>query len=335
MLLVVNYHYISEDSFPYDGIHPITPRDFRAQLLELGRSFDFISMLDLFHALAQTELPNRACLITFDDGLREQFEIGWSILQELRVPAVFFTNIAPTLTRRVDTVHKLHWLRANTEPSVLQMHLQTVMQANGVKIDWEALTPERLATQYQYDSHDVRRLKYALNIGLSRPLRERIIDSLFKELIGNEPALADRLYMKPSHWSELAAHESLGTHGYNHLPLATLSPKVIIQEIVQSVAILQSETGKTISAISYPYGGVDAVSLSVAEIAKKAGLQVGFTMERVCNQTLLEPLLLSRFDTNDVPGGKSPNFLVEGKELLWATAPRASRKLWIQELPEK
>jgi hypothetical protein len=35
-------------------------------------------------------------------------------------------------------------------------------------------------------------------------------------------------------------------------------------------------------------------------------VELAFTMERAANVELAAPLFLGRFDTNDLPGGKSP-----------------------------
>ena len=102
MLLAVNFHYISETCFEYPGIHPVSPESFERQLDLLGRDFQFVGLDDLeAHLNRKRILPVRSCLITFDDGLREQYEIAWSILRRKGIPAAFFVNTYPTLSRTV------------------------------------------------------------------------------------------------------------------------------------------------------------------------------------------------------------------------------------------
>jgi len=69
-------------------------------------------------------------------------------------------------------------------------------------------------------------------------------------------------------------------------------------------------------ACSYPYGGPGAVSLEVEQAARAVGLLFGFTMERAFNRSLDRPLILARADTNDVGGGKAPQFAYQNGEFV-------------------
>ena len=83
VLIVVNYHYVrSSYDAPHPGIHGLTPFRFEAQLLELGRVGEFVHPADVRAAARGTAaLPERAILVTFDDGLRE----GAALLRLIRV----------------------------------------------------------------------------------------------------------------------------------------------------------------------------------------------------------------------------------------------------------
>src|SRR5262245_6371803 len=113
-LIAVNYHYIRQ-SFddPYPAIHGIEPGQFEEQLRLLSQVGNFVSADDIRSAVrAENGLPDRAFLITFDDGLREQYEWAWPILTKLSIPAIFFINTGPIANRKVSGVHKIHLLRS-------------------------------------------------------------------------------------------------------------------------------------------------------------------------------------------------------------------------------
>src|SRR5439155_12927762 len=113
MLLAVTYHYVAEEApVAPRAIFPVTTALLRRQLEELGRSFDFVSRDDLLRALdGEAELPERACLVTFDDGLRCQVELALPVLDRLGVPGLFFVPGLPLAEGRVLEVHKVHRLR--------------------------------------------------------------------------------------------------------------------------------------------------------------------------------------------------------------------------------
>src|SRR5438128_5661752 len=113
MLLAVTYHYVAEEppGAPR-AIFPVTTALLARQIEELGCSFDFVSRDDLLRALdGEAGLPERAALVTFDDGLRCQVELALPVLDRLGVPGLFFVPGLPLAEGRVLDVHKVHRLR--------------------------------------------------------------------------------------------------------------------------------------------------------------------------------------------------------------------------------
>ncbi|MGE0433711.1 MAG: polysaccharide deacetylase family protein, partial [Planctomycetota bacterium] len=129
MLIIVNFHYVrpSYDDLPFPAIHGITPDGFRRQLLMLGEFGRFVGLAQVCDAVAGGKgLPDVSLLVTFDDGLREQHEYAWPILQELDIPAVFFPNTRPIATSTVSVVHQIHLLRAHTPPGEFSTDVRRV-----------------------------------------------------------------------------------------------------------------------------------------------------------------------------------------------------------------
>src|SRR5258708_2694297 len=121
MLVAVAYHYI-RDSFdsPYPSILGLTPDELSSQLDRLGRIAPFVSQKDVADAIAgRRKLPERCWLLTFDDGLREQYDVAWAMLNRRGIPAVFFVNTEPIFEGKTATVHKLHILRSLVSPQAL------------------------------------------------------------------------------------------------------------------------------------------------------------------------------------------------------------------------
>lgn len=310
-LLVVNYHYVSDRTYPHGGIYPVRPETFERQLRALASHFAFVGLADVCGAVeGRRGLPERACLLTFDDGLLEQYECAWPILRRLGIPAAFFVNTRYVLTDSVATVHKIHLLRAHVPPAALGVRIRRQLRSAGLAAAWRQAHETRARGQYRYDDPEAARLKYLLNFVLAPESRDLIVDRLFVDALGDPSDWTRRLYMSPGHWRELAAAGCLGTHGHSHVPMTSLCERDLRGEIRQSVVLLQRYTGTRPVAISYPYGGPTACSPSVAAAAAAVGLRIGFTMERALNRDLSEPLLLARADTNDAPGGRRPQFEV-------------------------
>jgi peptidoglycan/xylan/chitin deacetylase (PgdA/CDA1 family) len=106
----------------------------------------------------------------------------------------------------------------------------------------------------------------------------------------------------------------IGSHSHYHCPLSILEHQALTDNLLHSRSVLEAVTEQEIRIISYPYGGVTAVSQDVARVARQSGFIAGFTMERSVNRSLTHPQLLARVSTNDAPGGKSPLLVVNEDE---------------------
>ncbi len=87
MLSVSNYHYIREDySANYPSVFGVTPAGFQNQLKELSNIGDFVTINDLqnnYNDIISSK--DNFYLITFDDGLKEQFTYALPILDSLNI----------------------------------------------------------------------------------------------------------------------------------------------------------------------------------------------------------------------------------------------------------
>ena len=298
ILLAVGYHYVAAQP-PAEprAIFPVTADGLAAQLELLGRSFEFVSRDELLAAVAgEAWLPERACFVTFDDGLRCQLDLALPVLERLGVPATFFVAGRPLAEQGVLYVHKVHALRERVRDSELLALVGAADVAAGVAQE-----------HYRYDEPDAARLKYLLNMELPLEEREAVVGAAFDEIFPDEAAFARELYMAREDVARLERdHRAVGAHSYAHEPLARLDDDALAADLDAAASLLADVTGSPPRALSYPHGTPSTVDLRVARRAARAGFQVGFTMERALNPTLEEPLLLGRLDANDAPGGKRP-----------------------------
>jgi peptidoglycan/xylan/chitin deacetylase (PgdA/CDA1 family) len=296
MLIAVNYHYI-RPHFPADGIHGITPDQFEQQLALLGRCGEFVDSVRVRAAvLGETELPRQSILITFDDGLREQYEHAWPVLQRRGIPAMFFVNTRPIAEQSVCLVHKIHFLRSQIAPARFVDLLRRHAVEDGLELKLDADAAAR--NQYPFDGPQAARLKYFLNFVLARRQRERLITACFREVFQEaERKMSRRLYMIPAQIQELGRTKSVGTHGHDHKPLGQLDLPGIRQAIQASLDFLQALLGYRPFALSYPYGSRQACSPDAARAARALGLDYAFTMERAGNVAALDvlPAVLARY----------------------------------------
>lgn len=321
MLIAVNFHYVRL-SFEsrFEAIHGLTPAEFQRQLETLATIGEFVSADEIRHAvLGKNRLPARAIAVTLDDGLREQYDHAWPVLQRLGVPAIFYLNTAPVLEHRVSTVHKIHLLRSSIAPHAFTDMLRRHAAVAGIELG-QPVDDHRASVQYEYDAPEVARLKFLLNLVLTPADRDQLIDSCFAEHFGQEDEIAKALYMTPDQIRTLAAQRLVGAHGHDHVPLGLLPRASAEAQVATCLDSIEKLTAHRPFSLSYPFGERLACSAEAGQAATACGIDFAFTMERAANDDLETPLHLARFDSNDAPGGKRPYWPAEA---FFSSAPPA------------
>lgn len=324
--LVVNYHYISEreNEYPSGGIYPVSVSRFKEQINKISELFEFVGQDDVLAALDNKKsLSEYSCLITFDDGLKCQYQKALPILDHLKIPALFFINgIIYQKKGKVLLANKVHWCQAQLGPKKFLERIGFYYKKVFKKpFDLRRfdISPESIRKQYKYSDLETAKLKIILNHFLGGKMGKRIVDPIFKELVKNEKEFSQSLYLSQQEIKELYRRSYLGTHGYSHKSFARMKKSEVIKDITDSFKIMSRITGEKkpkIFSISYPRAGKPKIPPK--EFIRLLGLnslKLGFTGDRAFNKNLDSPFFLARFDANDVPGGKKPLFTIKNKKI--------------------
>jgi peptidoglycan/xylan/chitin deacetylase (PgdA/CDA1 family) len=302
MLVAVNFHYVREDfSQKYPSIFGLTPSQFENQLIRLSKAGNFVSPKEILeHIIADRELPKNAILVTFDDGLKEQYDLAKPILDKMGIPAMYYINPINSNEKVVSTVHKIHLLRADFSLA----YLSNLLFDNKAQLSKEDELKAEI--HYNYDDKETAHFKYYLNFKLS-PIEQKVtIDELFSTLFSNEEEISADLYMQFDEIKEIAKNDELGSHGYEHFPLGQIESDLLLNLFIKADHYFKNRIGYKPFSISYPYGSFEACAGEVLKNSKNFDFVFGFSMERAANFYPKDnSLLLSRFDCNDVPGGKN------------------------------
>ena len=152
------------------------------------------------------------------------------------------------------------------------------------------------------DTAEVIFIKRLLQVELDLQVRKKIVDDLFKLFVGiSEGAFSRELYMNTDQIRTLLRHGMfVGSHGFDHVWLATLSKKEKEAEIDQSLNFLE-HIGVNLNqwAMCYPYGNYDT---ELQEILALRNCSLGLTTEVAVAELLpSQRYCLPRLDTNDLP----------------------------------
>lgn len=312
-LTVVMYHYVRDRARTrYPGLKVRSVEEFEGQLDYIARHYRVCGMEDVRAAArGDRELPSNACLLTFDDGLRDHFTTVFPRLAERGFPGSFYPPAAAIETRRVLDTHKTQIiLAAAPEPARVARRILELLEEHRAR--WELPSGDALYRQYarasRLDGPEVIFIKRVLQRGLPEPVRSAITGRLFEECAGaDEATVAEELYMDlPQLRAMVRAGMEVGGHGADHVWLDSLPRAEQAHEIERTVAFLARVYDRPPAgwAMCYPFGSYNADTL---DVLPGAGCSLGLTTRVELVPDLKTPLELGRLDTNDLPlAGDAP-----------------------------
>ena len=301
-LLFVNYHYIRDPAqYIYPWIHPIAPDDFTAQVDWLSDRFHMASPEEAqAYISGQASLPSDSVVLTFDDGLMDQYRIAVDVLDPRGIKGIFFVTSQPLTEGHANTLQKTHWLRAMTEPGEFQVQLLDMLQAEWRMAMDEPASQAAAEGIYIYDDPDVGRVKYLINFLLPESLMDELSSGMLADRGVAEADFCTDMYMSERNVQEL--HRSghiIGAHGHRHIPFTRI-PDGDTTEIETNTAFLSSLVGKQPEWVSYPFGRDWAIPDDPESFCRHHGFRFGLTLTQGWNVGTESPYLLKRVNTNEV-----------------------------------
>jgi peptidoglycan/xylan/chitin deacetylase (PgdA/CDA1 family) len=283
VLTIVMYHYVRDGA----RVHARTVTELEAQLDHVAGEYEVVGC----DQVERGGWPKNACLLTFDDGLREHLETVAPALERRGLRGVFCVPARPVLERTVLDVQKSQFLLASTDDHA----------ALGGEILADVDDPEGFYTRntppHRFDPPQTVFLKRALQDGLPETTRRTVLDRLFRQHVtDDERSFADELYLTEDECRELAArgHDVIA-HGYDHRRLGLLAESEQRAEIEASRRFVDGIGGKW--ALCYPYGSRDETTL---RLLRETGCALGLTTEPRRAEPEDDLLELPRIDTNDL-----------------------------------
>ncbi len=301
MLTIVMYHYVRETKGArYPAIRGLTPARFRGQLDYLMKHYRIVGFRDLLAGL----VPPNGCILTFDDGLVDHYRHVFPLLRQRGLSGAFFPPAKAILEHHVLDVHKIHFvLAAAGDPSRIKGALLAELAA----LQGEAGVPAIAELEEQFgqgnrlNSGDEKFVKYVLQKGLPRHLRNAICSRLFARFVtGDEAAFADELYMTLPQLQDMHREGmEIGGHGYSHEWLGTLPHDEQALDIARMVVFLSSVFGEPPRRwpMTYPCGSYTSFTV---DLLRQYGCAFGCTSVPAL-ASLDDPMALHRLDTIDLP----------------------------------
>ncbi len=261
--------------------------EFDRQLGILRRLFTPVSVLELLDSLeGRAELPDRAALVTFDDGYLNNLTQAVPILERHGIPALFNVTTGYIGTRR------MLW--------PLELGLR-ILRWHGPILPIPDGRPDRRL----HRELPRRRLAEEL-LELCKRLPDEAREAYLDRLRDGPMDAAD----DSAQWSFLSWDDvrelkrrgfAIGSHTVEHPILTRVDGKRMKRELEESKAKLEKELGEPCASIAYPNGARGDFSLEVTRAARDAGYRLGFILTGGFNCRRPDAFEIDRVD---IPGGQ-------------------------------
>ena len=307
--LVLMYHRIAEPDLDPWGLS-VSPRHFDEQLEVIHKHFHPLNMQELLRCLEKGRIPDRAIVVTFDDGYADNLYNAKPLLEKYNVPATIYLVTEALLDQRSFWWDELEWIlmQPGTLPASLELNLNgrryswqlgnarqysiQERQQDGQRRPWDATPGTRLAFFYLIWQHLQK---------LPRLERLEALDAIRIWAEINETyRREDRILTKEeAHTLGEGALIELGAHTMTHPSLKTLSTPEQKEEIVGSKVKLENLLGRQVTSFSYPHGEYSAQTI---ELVRRAGFETATTTNFRCVRRQTDRFQLPRFQVNNWNG---------------------------------
>lgn len=302
---IVTYHYVRDGG---EALYALDIAAFDRQLDHIADHYVPVTLRDVTTACPDptAQLPDRACLLTFDDGYSDHYRTVFPRLAARGWKGLFFPVVRAARDREVLDANKIQFVLAaagiDAVTFALRQAYSEACEEYGLP-DFDAFHRSLAADRGHYNKGEIRFVKLALQTELPIPLRRAICADLFRRHVtADERAFADELYASASELREMQeAGMALGGHGAWHDRMNRLDADARQTEFDSSRAFLESLGVATGDGwpFCYPYGARDDSTLAAA---RSAGCSIGFTIKpRIADLDADSPLALPRKDAMELP----------------------------------
>lgn len=304
--VVLTYHRVlpaerSAESFSADAI-VVTPPTFRRQMQLLKRLFTPLSADQFAKALAAGQLPDGACVVTFDDGWYDNLEYALPILRETAVPAVLF--VATDYIGSDNCFWQERLSRALSAARRIPEHssgLFAELGAPGLLDASLTLEQVKLAIRAIVD-HYKAQPQAAIDALVQRV--ERLLQDAGAAVERQHP---DRFLS----WEQVGQLGSsgwvaIGSHCCTHTPLTKLDADAVQIELHRSREIIRKRTGIDPADLAYPNGDHDA---HIAKAVRDSGYRCAYTTLRGWVEPAADAFRLRRINIHEHSTASDAAFL--------------------------
>jgi peptidoglycan/xylan/chitin deacetylase (PgdA/CDA1 family) len=269
-VLVVMYHGITKNNYQPPVWTQLPSHVFEKQIQWLSDNFHPVTLSDVIMAIKKdAELPDNSVLITFDDGLINNYTVAFPILQKYRVPACIFLTVDFIETERFFWVDELYMALVSSyekNQSLFLRHDKADSLLCKGKI-WDAyLNMAEFLKRVSENDRITRMCGILGQVSIDR-----------RKYQGDFGLLTWHNIRK----MEQSGLVEFGVHTANHRILTSIPDDELGYEVSGAKRHLEKQLGHSVTAFCYPNGGFGKdYLLKHRVLLRDAGYECAFSTDR-------------------------------------------------------
>jgi len=250
-------------------------------------------------------LPDRAVIVTIDDGFKNSFTTAFPILAQYQIPATIFPLTDWVFERRMCWLHRFYYLIKRVPIELMAEALAAETRVALPHVSWQL-----------HEKANMEQIKDALKYKVAN--KHEILDRLYTRLGVDTPVdIANELYLSADDIHVMSEHGvEVGSHGCSQSPMSALSADEARWEVTKSKRILEDCIGRPVQAFAYPFGLARDLG-NIRHLLEESGYQCALTNRPGLANEASDLYLLRRCD-------------MAGQVGLWEEVLRVELSPWLR-----
>lgn len=276
----INFHHFYDNDIYLKGQGALNKNHLRKLIKYIGRE-NIISPDDFIYQIQNKKFNLKKVCFTFDDGLRCQYEIAKSVLDEYKIKAFFFC-FTSIFTNKPDLLELYRYFRIKHYPNMNNFYLDFFKKFenfSNYKVDNIFIKNEQSINSqkkiYKFHSKEDLLFRLIRDKYCEKKIYEKIMFQLFKTKNFSTKKFLKKLYLSENHVKTLSkSGHKIGAHSHMHYTnMASQSYDIQLKDYKKSLKILSKIIDNNIDCISHPCGSYNN---NTVKVLKMLNVKYGF-----------------------------------------------------------
>ena len=274
---IVFHNFHNKRSIKLQG--SISSFKFEKIIIKLKKNYNLLNADKFYSKLLDGNLSKKDISLSFDDGLKSQYDIAIPILNKYNIKAFFFV-FTSSFTNRIDKLELYKYFRSTQFKTIDKFYKNFFLEINKLKkIDLDSVLSKfekiNYLSEFKFYSRNDRLFRYLRDIILNEENYDSIMKLMMKNKKFNKKNVSKKLYFSKQDLKKInKQNHIIGLHSYTHpTNMDKLSYKKQLLEYKKNKQFIEKELKCKVETMAHPCGKFNKNTIKVL---KKLNIKLGF-----------------------------------------------------------